>query len=136
MYDTCPVCKYDLSGLNRELVSACPECGANISHLDIVQELSRQRRRVMWWYFLGPLIALPGCGAYLIGQPILCMIICTACAFRSLLLDDRIRDREPMVAASLVQAMLLAAAWTVTGTAILALTAAMVATVIGHYRHG
>lgn len=135
MYDTCSGCGYDLSGLEREGVTVCPECGTEISHRAIALKLFRLRRKYWRVFFFGPVLALPGCAAYVVGQPILCMVICTVYAFRALLMDDAIHEREPMRGAMFVQSLLFALAWTAGGTVLIVVGVASLSTLIGHSRH-
>lgn len=133
MYDTCPKCRYDLTGLDRDEVRLCPECGAETSHFAIIVVHRRRRQRLWKLFYLSPVLALPGCAGYAVGQPILSMVLCTFFAYRAMVLEDRIHNRDPLRGAAAVQAVLSSAAWTAAGTAILTAVIGFIMAASGRY---
>jgi hypothetical protein len=118
LYDQCPNCRYDLAGLNRDVVVQCPECGAGITLGDIARAFRKRVRRLWRFFFLMPIITMPGCVVFFIGQPIACLVLATILAHRALRLEDRINNRSEMPGSTLAMAMLAGGLWTVIGTGI------------------
>lgn len=124
MKEQCPSCRYDLSGLDG--VQLCPECGEHIESAAVVRAWISQVKRRWSYFYLSPILALPGLIFFGVGQPILSVVLGTIFGYRALSLDVELFGGDSTRVGNACQAVAMSVSWTVVTTALLAFAVAVI----------
>jgi hypothetical protein len=125
VFSACPFCGYDLAGLGSRPGITRPECGKTLNRSPLRDLWRRRSDRAWQLVFLAPLMALPGCVLYGVGQPIISVILTTGLAYRAFARDDRMNSVPPAAITYMALAAVLGVGWSMFTTALLSALGAM-----------